>query len=91
MAKATLIEEVDATEEVEETVAIVRPADLAKALGINPKALRNFLRSEFPRPLSEKNTSWVLTKAQVDAATAYFTAADEEVDEDGEILDLDSE
>lgn len=72
--------------EVEETEAVVRPSDLAKELDISPKVLRSFLRKEFPRATSEKNTSWVLTQGMVEAATEHFTASDEE-DE----IDLDEE
>lgn len=71
-------------DEDEETTSVVRPKDLASELNIDPKNLRNFLRKEFPRPSGEKNTSWVLTEAQVEAARAKFAESEEdevEVDE----------
>ncbi len=58
------------------------PKELAKELEINPKNLRSYLRKEFPRSADEKNTSWKLTEAQIEAARAKF--ADSEDDEDGD-------
>ena len=34
-------------------------------------AVRNFMRERFPRPASEKGTSWWLTNAQVGAVLDY--------------------
>jgi len=73
--------ESDEGDELEEDEgSVTTPKMLAKELGINPKVLRAFLRREFPRPTSEKNTSWRLTEKQIAAATSRFTE-DEEDDE----------
>lgn len=61
---------------VEETA--VRPADLAKELDVSAKALRGFLRREFPRSADAKNTSWTLTDEMVEKATAHFTPSEDE-------------
>lgn len=62
----------------EETTQAVRPADLASDLEVSAKALRGFLRREFPRPNDAKNTSWTLTPEMVEAATAHFTPSEDE-------------
>lgn len=67
----------------EDTSSVIRPSDLAETLEVSPKALRGFLRREFPRDANAKNTSWELTEEMVEKATAHFTASDEdEVEED---------
>lgn len=71
---------VDETEETENSVT--RPSDLATELEVSPKALRGFLRREFPRAADAKNTSWNLTQEMIDKATAHFTASDEDEGED---------
>lgn len=82
------VEEIETDElEDEETTSAVRPKDLAEELDISPKALRNYLRKEFPRAAGEKNTSWVLTEAQIEAARARFS----ESEEDEEDTDSDEE
>ena len=48
------------------------PGELAIELGISPKTLRAWLRETFPRPASQKNTSWLLTPEIVRAARARF-------------------
>jgi hypothetical protein len=48
------VEDVEETE-VEET-KVIRPSDLATELEVSPKALRGFLRREFPRGTDQKNT-----------------------------------
>lgn len=75
MAKTKTTPKEDTTEE---TTSVVRPSDLAKNLGVNPKVLRGFLRKQFPRTTDEKNTSWALTEAMVNAATERFTPSDDE-------------
>lgn len=70
------------TKETQEVEAkAIRPADLATELEVSPKALRAFLRREFPRANEAKNTSWTLNSDMVKAATDHFTASD---DEDGD-------
>jgi len=78
------VEETEETE-VEETKAI-RPSDLAEELEVSPKALRSFLRREFPRSTDQKNTSWHLTEEMVAKATAHFTEEpeDDESEDDGD-------
>lgn len=68
----------DEDTETEEATQGVRPADLATELDISAKALRGFLRREFPRPTEAKNTSWLLSEEMVDKARAHFTAEPEE-------------
>ena len=52
---------------------LIRPNDVAEQLGVDGKAVRNFLRSEFKRDMTKKNTSWYLTPEMVDAITDHFT------------------
>ena len=75
MAKTKETQEVEAPK-------VVRPSDLATELEVSPKALRAFLRREFPRANEAKNTSWTLTDDMVKAATEHFTATDDEDSED---------
>jgi hypothetical protein len=56
---------------------LVRPNDVAERLGVDGKAVRNFLRSEFKRPNEKKNTSWHLTPEMVDAIETYFVPKDD--------------
>lgn len=73
MAKTKQTDETPA----EETQA-VRPTDLAKELDVSAKALRGFLRREFPRSADSKNTSWTLTPEMIEKATAHFTPSEDE-------------
>jgi hypothetical protein len=50
----------------------VRPEDLAKDLRVTGLTVRNFLRERFPRPASEKGTSWWLTNEQTLAVLDNF-------------------
>src|SRR5205823_2918968 len=49
-----------------------RPEALAKELGVSAKALRVWLRTEFPRPASEHGQDWFLSDDVVAAARAHF-------------------
>ena len=60
----------------------VRPTDLAKELGVNPKSLRAYLRRAFPRTDEVQNTSWYLNADQVKAATENFAVKDDDEDSD---------
>lgn len=77
MAKAKVTPEV----ETEELTGMT-PKALASELEISAKALRGWLRKEFPRDTSAKNTSWRLSDAQVEAATAHFAGEDDEDESD---------
>lgn len=84
--KTTEVEvEVEGTQPAE--AKIIRPNDLAKELGVDPKRLRAYLRAEFTRPNDAKNTNWELTPEMVSKATERFTASDEDVSDEDE-LDL---
>jgi hypothetical protein len=74
----------DESEETESDQPPMTPKALAQELGINPKTLRAYLRREHTRSSQEKNTSWKLTDAQVEAARVHFTAADDESEEGDE-------
>jgi phage antirepressor YoqD-like protein len=76
------VEEIDEVEDEVDTA--MTPKALAAELEINPKNLRAFLRQEFPRSNQEKNTSWRLTEAQIEAARARFGPddGDDEVESD---------
>lgn len=50
----------------------IAPKDLAAELNIDPKRLRGYLRSTFPRPAEAKNTTWGIEPAVADAARARF-------------------
>jgi hypothetical protein len=79
MSPKTRIAPEEETDETEaEATDVVRPSDLAAELEISPKALRAFLRREFPRADGAKNTSWTLSEEMVEKATAHFTASDED-------------
>jgi hypothetical protein len=56
---------------------LVRPNDVAERLGVDGKAVRNFLRSEFKRDATKKNTSWYLTPDMVEAIEEHFTPEDD--------------
>lgn len=73
------VEDMEETDEVK--AVIIRPSDLAAELEISPKALRGFLRREFPRGADQKNTSWALTQEMIDSATDHFTASDDDEEE----------
>jgi hypothetical protein len=75
--------QVDETE-VEEAPKGIRPKELAKELEVDPKTLRGYLRKEFPRSASEKNTSWVLSEDQAAKAREHFADDEDESDEDDE-------
>lgn len=66
----------------EENDSTVTPTMLAKTLGINPKALRAFLRKTFPRSAAEKNTSWHLTPAMIEAAEDHFLEDEDDESDD---------
>lgn len=46
----------------------MRPAELARELGISGKSLRGWLRRTYPRPPSAHGTDWHLTDEQIGAA-----------------------
>src|SRR4051794_32458118 len=50
----------------------VRPEDVASDLRVTGLAVRNFLRERFPRPASEKGTSWWLTNVQTREVLDHF-------------------
>ena len=49
------------------------PTDLAEELGISPKSLRAWLRTNFSRPADAKGSRWVLTADQEKAARKHYT------------------
>lgn len=53
------------------------PEDLARELGISPKALRQWLRDTYPRSDAQQNQPWILTEEQVAAARERFAAPTE--------------
>jgi len=84
-------ETLETDDEAEETPKGIRPPDLAKEIGIDPKRLRGWLRKEYPRATDEKNTSWYLTDDQVEAAWARFAPEDDdevEADETAEVEEV---
>lgn len=72
----------DNENQVVEAPKVVRPKDLAEELEVDAKTLRSYLRKEFPRPAGEKNTSWALTEAQIEAARAHFADSEDEDSEE---------
>lgn len=85
-AKDTVMEVEDTDVEETEENTIVRPSELAEDLGVNPKAVRQYLRANFPRTAAEKNTSWQLNEDQIAAVISHFEADDED-DSDSEDTD----
>jgi hypothetical protein len=81
-------ETTDDADSDEEEAEVTTPVALAKALDINPKALRGWLRENFTRPLAEKNTSWRLNQDMVDAAYARFAGETEDEDADDETVEV---
>jgi hypothetical protein len=49
------------------------PKELAAEIGIDAKILRGYLRKEFPRDATAKNTAWIIPAATADAARKAFT------------------
>lgn len=67
-----------------------KPEELATSLGVSGKQVRAWLRATFPRPLEEKNTSWVLSPDMAAAVVKHFeddTSDDQEEAEDIEDLE----
>ena len=62
----------------QEAPKVVRPNELAKELGADPKRVRAFLRQEFTRSAEAKNTNWELTPEMVTAITERFAPSDDE-------------
>ena len=52
--------------------APVTPKALAEELGIDPKRLRSYLRSQFARPAEAKNTTWTITSDAANKAREHF-------------------
>jgi transposase-like protein len=48
------------------------PTALAKEIGISPKTLRQWLRTEHPRSFSEKGTRWRITLPIALAAKSHW-------------------
>lgn len=64
---------------------LTRPADVSEQLGVDAKQIRAFLRREFTRDATRKNTSWHLTPDMVEAIVDHFTPADDaEASDDAE-------
>ena len=49
-----------------------RPETLAAELGVSGKVLRAYLRATFPRPVTAKGTTWVVTGAQATKVRKHF-------------------
>jgi hypothetical protein len=88
VAKATEKQEPEVIEEDE--VESFTPSEVAKDLNVDPKALRAFLRSTFPRPLDMKNKSWVITPEMAAVCIEHFTASDDEDVEEIELEDVEA-
>ena len=58
----------------------IAPKDLASELGIDPKRLRGWLRTNHPRPAEAKNTTWGIDKAAADAARVRFAPQADDAD-----------
>lgn len=52
----------------------MEPTVLAAQLGVSPKALRSWLRREYPRGPVEHGSRWQLTDEQIGAAHSHFAA-----------------
>jgi 5-methylcytosine-specific restriction protein B len=52
------------------------PEQLAAALGVDGKRVRDFLRAEFPRAAAEKGSAWRLSEEQASVVVARFTNAE---------------
>ena len=76
-------DESEETEKTKETKArkVLSPSDLADFTGADPKAIRNWLRSNFPRSKDMKGKSWDIPLKAWDAAVEHFTPSDDEDDE----------
>jgi hypothetical protein len=94
--KDTAVEEVDEvieddeSEETEEARKVLTPSDLADLTGADPKAIRGWLRANFPRSKEMKGKSWDIPLVAWDAAVEYFTPSDDEdveVDEELEVIE----
>lgn len=55
---------------------VVTPKQLADELGVDPKRLRGFLRTNFARPIEAKNTSWAIGPEAVQAAREHFVKSE---------------
>jgi hypothetical protein len=81
--------EVDETEgdETEETEVHkpITPADIADATGADPKAIRGYLRANFPRSKEMKGKSWDIPAGVADKVIEHFRTKDEDVEVDEEL------
>lgn len=50
----------------------ITPKALALEIGVDPKSLRGWLRSNYTRPLEAKNTTWLIDADAADAARAHY-------------------
>ncbi len=48
------------------------PTELGKELDVDPKRIRQYLRSNFARTAEAKNTSWALPVSTVKAVREHF-------------------
>jgi hypothetical protein len=48
------------------------PEELGAELGIDPKSIRNVLRTYFPRPKKKKNKPWKVTRGMAMAIRYYY-------------------
>jgi Translation initiation factor IF-2, N-terminal region. len=71
-----------------EAPSTITPGQLAEELDQDPKRIRAYLRAEFARDKSQKNTSWAIDEETADAVRAHF-AGDDDEDADDELEETD--
>ena len=77
------VTEDDESEETEETEARqpVTPSDIALSTGADPKAIRGWLRANFPRSKEMKGKSWDISDQAAAAVIEHFAPSEDEEDE----------
>lgn len=60
----------------------ITPKALAEELEVSPKALRAYLRANFPRDDEAKNTAWTISSKVAAKVRAHYEESDEEDEDD---------
>lgn len=88
-----VVEELDSdeTEETEDVRKPITPAQIALATGADPKAIRGYLRANFPRTPEMKGKSWDIPAEVAAKVIERFKPQDVEDVEDDELEMIESD
>jgi predicted transcriptional regulator len=60
----------------------ITPKALAEELEVSPKALRAYLRSNFPRVAEAKNSAWQIDEEVAEAVREHYSESEDSEDEE---------